>query len=128
MILVSFSQSLNVLSAIDVIGPLMVIPVRFLHPRNAPSPIEVTFFGMTMLSRPEFLNAPIPIDIDDTVLGILMDFNPEQLEKAVSPIEVTEFGIIMDVRLLQLLNIPLLNNVRPLGSVTSCRFEHPWNA
>ena len=76
VILVSFSHSLNALAVIDVIGPLMVIPVRFLHPRKAPSPIEETFSGMTMLSRPEFVNALFPIDSTD--LGILMDFKPEQ--------------------------------------------------
>ena len=68
---------MNVLAAIDVrFWPLKVIVVRLLHSWNAPSPIEVTFSGMTMLSRPDFVNALFPID--STELGILMDFKPEQ--------------------------------------------------
>ena len=41
-----------------------------------------------------------------TLSGILIDFNNEQKENALSYIAVTSSGIINDVRLLQPLNVP----------------------
>lgn len=42
------------------------------------------------------MKASSPIDV--TLLGIVIDVNPEQLEKAEYPIDVTLFGISIDVK------------------------------
>ena len=50
-----------------------------------------------------------------------MDINPEHSWKALSPILVTEFGIVIDVRLLQPGKAPSAILVTELGIVTEVR-------
>ena len=39
--------------------------------------------------------------MDVTEFGIVTDVKPEQLEKALAPMDVTEFGIVTDVNPVQ---------------------------
>ena len=113
----------------------MVTLVKPVQPENAPSPIDVTLFGIVMLVRlvqlakpftlvtpfcmvtlvkpVQRLNAEPPIDI--TLLGIVMLVKPVQSENAERPILVTLFGIVMLVRPVQwanargeIVNVPAL--------------------
>ena len=73
-----------------------MIDVKDSHQENAPSPIDVTEFGMEIDvkdSQEEKASSPIEV----TEFGIVIDVKDEQAAKASSPIEVTEFGIVIDI-------------------------------
>ena len=61
--------------------------VKERHPRNAPSPIVVTLFGIVMdVKEEQEENAPSSIVV--TPSGIVMDVKEEHPENAISPIVV----------------------------------------
>lgn len=61
--------------------------------------------------------ARYPIEV--TELGIITEVRPEQPINAPSPIEVTDLGIVTDVRPVQLENVQFLIEVTELGIVTA---------
>ena len=78
----------------------MVIDVRFLQFWKALFPIAVRFdviFTLFKLVHP--LN--VKLLIEETFDGIIMDDNDEHPENALDPIDVTEDGMVIDVRFMQ---------------------------
>ena len=69
------------------------------HRRNTSSSIEVRELGMTTDVMPQLLNALAPIEVTDSL--IFNTFTLLQSLKDDSPIVMTEFGISIDVSLLQ---------------------------
>ena len=74
----------------------------------------------------QLVNTKPPIIV--TLFGMIMDFSSEQLEKADSAISVIPLGIVIDVKLLQLLNRFLLIISMLEESSTEDKFVHPENA
>jgi len=76
-----------------------IIVVRLLQPANAPSPIDVTPFGIVIEFRPQQpMKEPSLIDV--MLLGMFIVVRLLQPENAFSPIDVTQSGIVIVVRLL----------------------------
>ena len=76
-----------------------------------------------ILDNPEPWNAAFPIDV--TEAGIVIDVKPEQLENAASPIVVTEAGMIIDDKLLQFWKacVPIVRSCEPDANVMDDNLE-----
>ncbi len=61
-----------------------------------------------------------------TELGMVTDVRLVQLENAYSPMEVTELGMVTDVMALQLENAPPPMEVTQLGMVIDSRLVQPY--
>ena len=91
----------------------MTMDVRLLQPQKALSPIQVTLLGITVLLQP-YTSVFVPVSIMALQLSRLsyvvfpsstmISSNAEQSAKILFPKDVTLFGILIDVRLLQPLN------------------------
>ena len=100
-------QELNAQSPIEVTELGMVIDVKPLQPANAQLPIEVTELGITV-----FLHPDISVLVADSTIALqlflesytlfplstTMVVKPQQEINAQLPIEVTELGMVIDVK------------------------------
>jgi hypothetical protein len=72
----------------------MVMDVRPLQLSKAPSPIDVTLFGIVTEVRPlQPQKAAFPMDV--TLFGIVTEVRPLQRSKAASPIDFTGYPLIV---------------------------------
>ena len=79
---------------IDTLSPIVNV-VRFVQPLNIEDPISVHFSALNVTEvRPEQSEkAQSPMEV--TELGMVTEVSPEQSMKAQPPIEVTELGMIV---------------------------------
>ena len=78
-----------------IMGLLISMVIRLLHPENTSLPIKVTEIGMAIeVKLKQLENARSPIDV--TEAGIFTEIKLKQLEKAEALIEVTDSLIVTD--------------------------------
>jgi len=95
------------------------------HPSNAKSPIVLTEFPIVTDARLlHDLKAHHPID--KTEFGIFILVRLVHPSNAKSPIVLTEFPIVTDARLLQFLKASSSINVTESGMIIEVKFIHPW--
>ena len=125
----------------------MFIEVKLEQPEKAELPIDVTEspieidFRLTHFLKEElyilFISSPIihssisfpksfPNEIDDTMVSLLIEILlGEHPSKAFACIDVTELGIIIEVKPVQFLKAVLPIDVTELGMLIDVRLEHP---
>ena len=86
-------------------------------------PASKVFVAVSIIALQLSLESYVELPLSTTI-----DSKPLQLEKAELPIEVTELGIVILVKLIQPLNAPLPIEVTELGIVTLVKSLQPPKA